>query len=864
MIRIIFLLLSFAFTVQAQHGRGRFFHTTINGTSYYVADDGSGDGLSAATPMSIADFEALSLSPGDRVYFKRADTFEFGGKTVSVNNVSFGAFGSGADPIIVGSTSLSAATWTSETGGYYSTPLGAEPKWVFKDGVASRQGESAWITMTATATATTLTAAAATLNAFNTVESLVGAKVRYKEFNFRLSYEHTITGYNTGTGVITVGAGGMVGGEIGMPLKLYGQKQFATLEGDWWWDSANSKLWIKTTATPSGTDIRVSTEDRAFLISDGVNGTSFSGLEFKHYYQEAIKGVDTDVTITDCSIHDIRTNGVYLTGNGLVTITDNTIYNCGLNGLSLGAVHDFEISGNTIYDAGTQANIGWPIDTGWLKSGGCAIAFAWNSALSGVNRTPNDGLIELNTLHTLGYMGILIMGDGHVINKNHVYNFCTKWNDGGGIYSIHRASLGSSTKNITISNNIVHGAVGNTDGIGAGSSTTINGEGIYVDNGCELITVTTNTIYDCSQYGLLLNWDTRKSTVTNNLIYDCRQTPLTFRQDTDPGDSPVFTNNDGNVCTGNILSANYSEYCIEVINYNGSTTYNPFSNSGSCDNNYYIKPYYSANIAATRSTNASSTPTEYNLAGWQTRISADASSVARVSLYNYVNPLNTVFVTNPTNATVNVNPGSGYLDVANASLGSFDLGPFESKFYRVSSETYTLLQDDFTAANGTNISGRTPPVGPQPVIAAGTHEIQSNKVRCTATGGRVTWDLGAADAVFVISQQATNTSDGFNVYLRRTDDSNRMIITFTSTVLTFYQQLAGSLVAKATASVPITSGTVYHIAAVADGGNVKIYINNVLKINTAVELLTGTAFGYLGTVFASTAKETDYVVANPQ
>lgn len=75
------------------------------GTTYYVAADGTGDGLSESTPMSFVQANGTLLKGGDKMLFRRGDTF-YGtfspvtGSTSSNNRVEFGAYGSGALPII--------------------------------------------------------------------------------------------------------------------------------------------------------------------------------------------------------------------------------------------------------------------------------------------------------------------------------------------------------------------------------------------------------------------------------------------------------------------------------------------------------------------------------------------------------------------------------------------------------------------------------------------------------------------------------------------------------------------------------------------------------------------------------------------
>lgn len=44
-------------------------------TDYYVSETGTGNGLSAATPMSEADFLLVTLVEFDRVFFLDGDDF---------------------------------------------------------------------------------------------------------------------------------------------------------------------------------------------------------------------------------------------------------------------------------------------------------------------------------------------------------------------------------------------------------------------------------------------------------------------------------------------------------------------------------------------------------------------------------------------------------------------------------------------------------------------------------------------------------------------------------------------------------------------------------------------------------------------
>src|SRR5665647_3925382 len=96
-----------------------FFAFTARATNYYLSNAGN-DANSGTDPSSpwqtlnkLNSFK--NLRPGDNVLFKRGDTF-YGSITVSNpgaagNPITYSAYGTGADPIITGFTTVSA--WTN-------------------------------------------------------------------------------------------------------------------------------------------------------------------------------------------------------------------------------------------------------------------------------------------------------------------------------------------------------------------------------------------------------------------------------------------------------------------------------------------------------------------------------------------------------------------------------------------------------------------------------------------------------------------------------------------------------------------------------------------------------------------------------
>src|ERR1035438_7407924 len=93
---------------------------TSKATDYYVAANGSdaNNGTSTSTPwktLSKLNSFFSSLKPGDNVYFNRGDDF-YGAIIVnksgsSSSPITISAYGSGADPVVTGFTTVTA--WTN-------------------------------------------------------------------------------------------------------------------------------------------------------------------------------------------------------------------------------------------------------------------------------------------------------------------------------------------------------------------------------------------------------------------------------------------------------------------------------------------------------------------------------------------------------------------------------------------------------------------------------------------------------------------------------------------------------------------------------------------------------------------------------
>ena len=322
--------------------------------SYYVSSAGAGNGTQAS-PWGFSQFlsEYTNINSGSLIYLNKGDTFNISQFNLT-KELKFDAYGAGANPILRGSDYIGGNTWTLDASNIYYTTIATEPKWLFIGGTMAKMAESAFIAITARPSTTQVSGNTATLNALNTTESLVGSYIIAKEWDFRPTYRRTVTAYSTG--VLTTNLSietDSAGAGVAMPFKLLNHKSYISAVGDWCYDSAAQRLYVKTAgASPAGTDIRVSSQDYGINISSGVNNVSIKNIDFTHQYLAGVYGLtNNNLTIDNCKFYNIIIEGLSVRGNSNnTTITNNTLYNIANNAIHIGGVITGNVSYNSIYN----------------------------------------------------------------------------------------------------------------------------------------------------------------------------------------------------------------------------------------------------------------------------------------------------------------------------------------------------------------------------------------------------------------------------------------------------------------------------------------------------------------------------------
>lgn len=622
---------------------------------WFVSNYGSPEntGLKFNSPIDVETFLDLEIDPRDRVYFEAGQIYNLGEYDITAANVTIGRYGTGNDPIINGSSSISGLTWTAEGGDLYSAPVAVEPLWVIINNRCAEMAQSSQITITSRPSTTEIGVTHATVSGF---PNLVGSYLVARESNFKFSRLVTVTAYN-GAGTITIDNPISVGsGTVpNIDLVLMNREDYLTADfNQWYWESGT--LYVRAAASPSTMNIRVVDYDYAFKDQAS---TTFRDLDIRFY----MRGLVSNTGVTDAQnllIRDVRDAGVCIekavTG---INISNNTFLRCGNNGIIMRSCTNSTFSDNSITDTGVQDNYGW---------------HTWQSGASYFNQVNGCGIVQVidpdddtvtgtgcvyerNTILNTAYCGISqAVGSDEVIRYNNISDICNRLIDGGGIYTFHYRTYNVPNDNAVIAYNIV------TD-----TNHAVGVIGIYCDNRTTNANVHHNTVSGF-EWGILLNFDTTGHTVEDNNLID-NTYGVVFRMADNV--TIIFTPNIDNQFNRNVIGMKLGQKALYFLDNSGTfTTWNPFSGTGGADNNTYIK---NAGNTTTKNQIADSTHEGNNLtfAQLQTAYGEDAASVKITE--------NPVIFTNATGTTSNEDANSYYKDFSDVAVEAYTIDPYYSR-----------------------------------------------------------------------------------------------------------------------------------------------------------------------------------------
>lgn len=593
--------------------------TEVKGVTYYFSSVSGNDSRSnaeATTPTtpwrSIEKLNSImgELKPGDSVLFKRGETF-YGTiiLTVSGNSASkivFGAYGSGPEPIISGSSKLT--NWKNIGNGIFEAShanFSSDPVNVlaingknmemgrFPNSNEENKGYLNYESFESNHTIID--------NEWNAGTNWIGAEVVVRK-NPWITDRMVITSINGNKIRFNASEGSSYG--LRKDFGYFIQNHLRTLDqfGEWYYNKATKKMYVYFgSQTPSNFDVQAGTRGSVISNSGRVSDIQFENLE--------LFGANTDA--------------VSLTSANNFSFIKLKITNSGVTGIDMLSCNNPVIDGVTILNTNNNSIQLRAAEGAIIRNSKIEGTYLFpGMGLNGDNNgtaifSPNhNNLIENNQVLNSGYIGIRFGGNNTIVKNNLVDNFGLSKNDGGGIY-VYTGNSNTEFHNRKIINNIV------TNGIGLREGTSIKSllfkpqiEGIYLDDNTSGVEIAYNTVYNVSSKGIFIH-NSRRVHIHHNLVYNTG-VHLSFGND-----------HLGSAIENNIIEKNlFFSKGNEEMNLNFNSIADDIQKMGKFSNNIYANPFSDNFRIATRVNmgGANDRSTLYDLNTWRAAFNTDHGS----------------------------------------------------------------------------------------------------------------------------------------------------------------------------------------------------------------------------------------------
>ncbi|NLV20347.1 MAG: T9SS type A sorting domain-containing protein [Bacteroidetes bacterium] len=639
-------------------------YLNASATTYYISSSGndSANGLSESTPwktISKLNSSFYIIKPGDRILFKRGDTFHGTIKITksgtSASPIYFGAYGTGDKPIITGFTTIS--SWTNVGSGIYSASLTCEssPEMVTIDGIQYAMGRwpnskvwpepQTWASIDSYVGVTSLTDAELAETGIN----WAGAELVVRNSNRNRISRYPVTNH---TGNTLAFSGGSTSYPLAKDWGYFVQNDKRTLDefGEWYYDTKTSTFYMYFgSENPASYSVEVTTINALIRLERGITNIQIENLSLKGSNNTAVYGLgyNHNSKIENCNISLCGHNGIYTFESKDLKINGCTIDNCNDNAISLkDNCENTYIGNNEIKNTGLFPGIGKGL---------------WESAKAIYLRGTDDAIIEYNKIRNSGYSAIHFSGNNVIVRNNFIDTFSFIKEDCGGI----QYSSGSAFSNMQVMNNIVLNGLGSPGGMPNGTTHWVVGIELdyYTTGGFE---ISNNTVANIKHTAGILISGSQNVVVMNNTVFEC--TSGVRMQELGGTATPTPPRNI--TMTGNIIFAK----TVTNIPLSLYSTKNDLDQFGSFDNNYYARPL---NNAKPIRTGIGGVVTSLSLTDWQTLSGMDLNS--RISPIALTDTADIDFYYNATSSNKLFTLSKPMIDIKGTKyLSSITLAPFTS------------------------------------------------------------------------------------------------------------------------------------------------------------------------------------------
>lgn len=647
----------------------------VSATDYYFSNTGSDSNGGHSTGdawQTLTKLNTVSYAAGDHLYFNRGNVFSgeitCRGTGTAGSHIYYGAYGTGANPVISGLTTLS--SWTDNGSGiYYTTVDMTRLNMVTLNGVVKAMGrypDNGWLNYESNSGNTSITD-----NQLTGTPNWTGAEIGIRKYRWIID-RHVVTN-QTGS-VLTYSALSDYGSNTSLPQDGNGyffQNDIKCLDdlGDWYYDVAAKRLYMYFGVLPSGYTVKASTQVHNVSLN-AKSYTDFENIDFEggNYYGIRNIGGCHYLTFTNCNFTAQGGNAFYGTNSDHITITNCSITDAFNDGVMFeGAVTEVTIDGLTTSHCGDML--------GTSRSGDAAGVAIYVDG--------NNAIIRNCSVVNSGYHGIYFNGNNALVENNFVDSYCIVKDDGGGIYTY--ISTGS-----TIQNNIVVNGIGSYAGAESNSWEPYGkAAAIYIDDGVasHTATITGNTLSTSEWAGIFIH-DSSGDIITNNTVFNFASQLLFL-------ESVIGTIRTTTVTGNKFIAKAATQRCWDNLMY---VSENP-SLFGTFDNNYYARPIDDNQVFYT--TFNGDTYTTKSLSEWKTYTGDDVSSLGSPFSISNVSELSLVY--NKTSSSASSSLTGIWKNLSGTQYDeSITLSPFASSvlFYVGEHQTPTSRTKGISAGNG--------------------------------------------------------------------------------------------------------------------------------------------------------------------
>ena len=561
--------------------------------------------------------------------------------------ITIGAYGTGANPVITGFTTVSGWTnlgsniWESTNAISAASPVNM----VVINGVNTRMGRypnTGYLTYQSFSGKTKITS-----SSLSGSPNWTGAEAVIRKQRWIID-RNPITAQSGGT--ITYTPSSVYDGQAKYGFFIQNDSRTLDVQNEWYYNRSTKKLRIYSTSAP--VNVQVTTKDTLVYMKYR-NYITFDNLSFRGSNKDAFVVLSSaNVTIQNCSIDYSGFDAIWGAQNWGKPSSSFVLKNSVINHTNNNAIFLASEFTGALISHNTFKNTGMIVG---LSGSGDGMACA-------IQTKANNVIVEYNEIDSVGYVGIGFYNNNTIVRNNFVNGFNFVKLDGAGIYTW----VGTGNAPYTgqkVLNNIV------MNGFGDNSGTTATGNpishGIYMDDWSANVEVAGNSVANCPHSGIYLH-KAHDLNVHNNTSFNNNQYQLLMVS----SDLGSLIRNDK--VKNNIFVSKASTQFVGGF----QSVINDIKSFGTIDSNYYARPISDIIIFNIAINNYKSV-FGYTLAQWQPYAGFDAHSHKSPKAVTTVNDLR--FEYNATSANKTITLDGNYIDVKNVSYnGKITLAPYTS------------------------------------------------------------------------------------------------------------------------------------------------------------------------------------------